>query len=125
MLSSNSAAALTRGIEWAIGGFMERHPLLTALLEDDRIYDIPKTLLGSDFILALSDALIRVGDTAWHGRNPSRESPTSTYHPTVKVGIYFETVKKETGCLRVIPGTTIASPSTSDHCGDRTTIQLI
>ena len=53
--------------EWSIGGFLERHPLLTSLLDDDRIYGIPEALLGPDFVLEMTDGHVRAGDTSWHG----------------------------------------------------------
>ena len=46
---------------------MERHPLLISLLDDDRVYGIPETLLGPDFILEMTDGHVRGGDTPWHG----------------------------------------------------------
>ena len=98
------AGALSGEKEWAIGAFWERHPLLTSLIDDERIHQIPESLLGPDFFLLLTDGHVRVGDTDWHGRRGSHESPTSTHLPTVKVAIYFESLKKENGCLCVIPG---------------------
>ena len=36
---------------WSLGAFVERHPVLTEWLVDDRFYSIPETLLGPDFLL--------------------------------------------------------------------------
>ena len=84
--------------------FMERHAQLTALVDDDRIHDIPETLLGPDFILNCTDAHIRRGDTLWHGRDPSKEAPDAASLDGARVCIYFDPLDKQNGCLRVIPG---------------------
>tara|TARA_Y100000590_G_scaffold280583_1_gene315234 strand:+ start:1185 stop:1976 length:792 start_codon:yes stop_codon:yes gene_type:complete len=88
---------------WSIGGFLERHPYLSSLLEDDRIYGIAETLLGSDFILEMTDGHVRGGDTAWHGRDPSKD-PSSCPNKTARIGMYFDELDEHNGCLRVIPG---------------------
>ena len=97
-------AVLSGDKSWAIGAFWERHSLLASLIDDERIHQIPESLLGPDFFLELTDGHVRVGDTAWHGRKGSDESPDSTHLPTAKVAIYLESLKKENGCLCVIPG---------------------
>ena len=65
---NESADALDSDEGWSIGGFMERHPLLITLLDDDRIHGIPETLLGPDFVLEMTDGHVRGGNTPWHGR---------------------------------------------------------
>ena len=79
--------------------FFERRPSLIGLLEDDRIYETVEDLLGPGFILVLTEAHLSVGDTQWHGG-----SRTRGVLPNVKMGIYLESVTRDNGCLRVIPG---------------------
>ena len=79
--------------------FFERRPSIRGLLEDDRIYGTVEDLLGPGFILALTEAHLSVGDTQWHGDHRTRG-----VLPNVKMGIYLDSVARDTGCLRVIPG---------------------
>ena len=84
---------------------MERHPALANWVDDDRIYDIPETLLGPDFFLLHTAGVVYRGDTPWHG-GFSPETPQS-YKPfaNAKIAMYFDSLSKDDGCLRVIPGT--------------------
>ena len=96
--------ALTSGSGYDLGAFVERHPVLTDWLVDDRTYGIPETLLGPDFSLELTAGAVYRGDTPWHGGySPDKPEP---YQPItlVKTAMYFDSLKKDTGCLRVIPG---------------------
>jgi len=98
------ANALRDAEGWSIGGLMERHPVLMPFLDDDRIYEIPETLLGPDFVLEMTDGHVRAGNTPWHGRDPRNEKSATLHRANVRVCIYFDSLNKETGCLRVIPG---------------------
>ncbi|MCY4117922.1 MAG: phytanoyl-CoA dioxygenase family protein [Caldilineaceae bacterium] len=82
----------------AVMGCIEKRPLLTKLLEDDRIYLPIEQLLGEGFIWNGSDGNLYVGDTLWH--------PDGSEHDygCIKVAFYLDPVDKDTGCLRVIPG---------------------
>ena len=95
--------ALSGPPTWSTGAFVERHPLLTHWLADDRIYGIPEALLGPDFILETNGGFVYWGDTLWHGGFSPDESPAS-YYNVAKVAMYFDPLAKEDGCLRVIPG---------------------
>ena len=76
----------------------ERSPILVGLLEDERIYGLAESLLGPDFILMSTEGNRFVGDTPWH-------SDGSTIPvPSIKVAWYLDSIQKDTGCLRVIPG---------------------
>jgi len=90
--------------QYALMGFMERHPRLYDLVDDDRIYEIPETLLGPDFYLSSTDGHIRSGDTPWHGLKVSDDSGTYAERPNARVCLYFDTLTQENGALRVIPG---------------------
>ncbi|MCZ6676670.1 MAG: phytanoyl-CoA dioxygenase family protein [Candidatus Poribacteria bacterium] len=79
--------------------FFERSPLLTQFIEDDRIYMLGEDLLGPDFILNATEGNLHVADTAWHGGGPEPEPV-----PHIKIAFYLEPNTKETGALRVIPG---------------------
>ena len=85
------------------GAFMERHPALANWVDDDRIYDIPETLLGPDFVLQYNGGAVWRSDTSWHGGLGPEERPSPPYK-TAKIAMYFDSLKKENGCLRVIPG---------------------
>ena len=79
--------------------FFERDPLLADLVDDDRIHQIPESLLGPDFFLDGTEGNLRVGDTPWHG---ATEFTEDLRH--IKVTMYLDSATKDTGCLRVIPG---------------------
>ena len=79
--------------------FFELDSQLTNLLDDDRIHQIPESLLGSDFFLDQTEGHQRVGDTPWHGSTNFSDGIRF-----IKVAMYLDTLVRSTGCLRVIPG---------------------
>ncbi len=79
--------------------FIERREGLSRLADDDRIYLPIEQILGPGFLWVESDGNLYVGDTRWHGGDGK---PEALAH--VKVAIYPDRVTRETGCLRVIPG---------------------
>ncbi|MSS71316.1 MAG: hypothetical protein EXS64_07485 [Candidatus Latescibacteria bacterium] len=87
-------------------GCIERRPALAGLVEDDRVYGVLEDLLGPDFVWITSDGNYYVGDTSWHP-DIKRWNPayalTATYR-VIKIAFYLDPVGKDTGCLRVIPG---------------------
>ena len=95
--------AFTSDPGFGIGAFMERHPALAYWVDDDRTYNIPETLPGPDFLLQYNGGAVWRGDTPWHGSLGSEERPSPPYK-TAKIAMYFDSLKKDTGCLRVIPG---------------------
>ena len=96
--------AITDSEKFGIGAFCEQHPVLRDWLVDDRIYGIPESLLGSDFILDLNSGYIFTGDTLWHGGFAPDETEES-FNTVCKVVMYFDSLTKENGALRVVPGT--------------------
>ena len=82
----------------SIFGMVERNPELVDLVVDTRIYDSIAQILGPGFIWTASDGNFWVGDTQWH---PDRHD---RIWPLIKVAMYLDPVTKDTGCLRVIPG---------------------
>ena len=89
--------------------FLERRPSLTRLAEDDRIYNVAEQLLGPEILWVLSDGSLYVGDTQWHSATDG-EPPVLDH---VKVVIYADPLTRDTGCLRVIPGS--HSPEYQQH----------
>ena len=75
--------------------FFELKPLLSTLVDDDRIYNIGLDLLGPDFLLVQTEGRSRVGDTPWHG--PVAEENATR---TAKIGFYLDELRRDTGCLQ-------------------------
>ncbi len=80
--------------------WLERHPVMRDLIDDERIHQIPESLLGPDFWLDGTEGHLRVGDTPWHG-----DDIHDADLGWVKVAMYLDPLTKDDGCLRVIPGT--------------------
>jgi hypothetical protein len=85
--------------------FIDQSVRLSALIDDPRIHGIAESLLGEDFNYMGSDGNLYAGDTGWHsdGQHPEIRH--------VKLAFYLDPLTRETGCLRVIPG--------SHRMGDR------
>ena len=81
-----------------VQSFVERRPLLCQLIDDDRIYLPMEQILGTDMLWLTSDGNLYVGDTDWH------HDATPRGYPQIKVALYLDPVRRDTGCLRVIPG---------------------
>ena len=92
----------------AVQPFFERKPFLSQLPADDRIYGLAEGLLGPDFLLIGTEGNLHVGQTPWHGGTREGDSL-----PGIKVTFYLDSVTKETGALRVIPGS--HRPSSPDY----------
>ena len=78
--------------------FLDQHERLCALLDDPRIEGTLSSLLGDDFNYFGSDGNYYAGDTQWHSDGFHKE----IRH--VKIAFYLDTLDKDSGCLRVIPG---------------------
>lgn len=85
--------------------FIDQRERLCALLDDPRILAIAYSLVGEDFNYVGSDGNYYVGDTGWH----SDGWHTDIRH--IKIAFYLDPLTRDTGCLRVIPG--------SHHIGNR------
>jgi ectoine hydroxylase-related dioxygenase (phytanoyl-CoA dioxygenase family) len=85
------------------------------LVDDERIHQIPESLLGPDFWLDGSEGHLRVDNTPWHA-----DTSTADDIDVIKVAAYLDPLTEETGCLRVIPGThTRGSPDRFADLRDR------
>ena len=124
VLEFSTAADGTRifkiGTQWFIGRVenkIDKQPAFGALLEDERITGAVETLLGPGWYRTGNVANRYAGDTAWHpdlGWDPHfpkgksdpawPESGPMHYYEGLKVGVYLDPLTKDTGCLRVIPG---------------------
>lgn len=78
--------------------FMDQSERLCALLDDPRIHDIAASILGDDFNYSGSDGNYYAGDTHWHSDG------WHTHHGTIKIALYLDPLTRDTGALRVIPG---------------------
>ena len=83
--------------------FFERRPFMSKLADDDRIYNIGVDTLGPDFVLDCTEGNLHIGDTDWHCQQPG-----DFFLPNVKITFYPEPLTRDTGCLRVIPGSHVA-----------------
>ena len=79
--------------------FVDHRAKLCALLDNPRIEGAAASVIGEDFNYVSSDGNYYTGDTTWH---------SDGYHTVgkwIKVAFYLDKVTKDTGALRVIPGT--------------------
>ncbi|MCE9590126.1 MAG: phytanoyl-CoA dioxygenase family protein [Planctomycetes bacterium] len=79
--------------------FPDKSPLLSGLLDDPRIHGLATSILGDDFNYMPSDGNYYAGDTGWHSDGWHQ---TDIMH--IKVAYYLDPLTRDTGCLRVIPG---------------------
>jgi len=80
--------------------FLDQSEYLSTLLDDHRIHDIATSLLGDDFNYMGSDGNFYVGDTKWHSDSyGGRGGPRH-----IKIAFYLDPLTRDTGALRVIPG---------------------
>jgi hypothetical protein len=71
---------------------------LCALLDNAKVVGVASSLMGDDFNYLGGDANYYVGDTGWH---------SDGWHDCglyIKMAFYLDRVTRDTGCLRVIPG---------------------
>ncbi len=111
-------ALVTEDVPWIVQGFEElfgqrdeKHDgtrrtiagtdsseRLCTLLDHPEVVGVAASLMGDDFNYLGGDANYYVGDTSWH---------SDGWHDVglfVKMAFYLDPVARETGCLRVIPG---------------------
>ncbi len=84
--------------------FVELSPILSNIVEDDRVYLAAQRLLGEGMVWTNSEGNITgYGAAPWH---PDRRNmaPGDLDYPRLKVMLYLDEVKAENGALRVMPG---------------------
>eukprot|EP01051_Picozoa_sp_SAG22_P014154 SAG22_NODE_1677_length_3828_cov_2.539019_4_plen_192_part_00 len=89
--------------------FIDQHPVLCALLDDERIEGVFASLLGADWVYLGSDGNFFVGDTDWHSdsdwgypERPSRGAHGAAPRRFVKMAFYLDEVTRAQGALRVM-----------------------
>ena len=85
--------------------FPDQSEFLSSLLDDPRIHDIAASILGDDFNYTSGDGNFYVSDTRWHS-----DGYDGTRIPSIKIAFYLDPLTRDTGAVRVIPG--------SHLCGD-------
>ena len=85
--------------------FPDQNEYLSNLLDDPRIHDIAASLLGDDFNYTSGDGNLYVGNTRWHS-----DGYDGTRIPSIKIAFYLDKLTRDTGAVRVIPG--------SHRCGE-------
>ena len=93
--------------------FIDQHPYFCGLLDDPRIEGVAGDILGHDFNYSNSDGNFYVGDTGWHS-DLGHAAP----YLTMKIAFYLDEVTKDTGCLRVIPGSHTSGDSFAGTLSD-------
>ena len=86
----------------AVYRFVERRPFLSTMPTDDRIFEPIEDLLGPGFYWIGGDGNLHVGNSQWHPDSSGQEDEFS--FDRIKIALYLDPVGKNTGCLRVIPG---------------------
>jgi hypothetical protein len=84
-------------------GICEMRPGLMRLIDDDRIYLPIEQLLGPSPVHLGSDATLFTGSKSWHPDGAPRNEAEFGYL-RIKVAFYLDPLGKDTGCLRVLPG---------------------
>ncbi|NKB68286.1 MAG: hypothetical protein GKR89_14585 [Candidatus Latescibacteria bacterium] len=95
--------------------FIDRSEVLSSLLDDPRILAIAKTLLGDDFNYMGSDGNYYVGDTQWH--SDGGHAANAPRH--LKMAFYLDPLSRDTGALRVIPGSHLKGEGYADDLQER------
>ena len=94
-----------QGEHQSIAPFIELSRELSQLAEDDRIYRPIEQLLGAGFVWGGSEgnkgSFNQEQSHAWHCDRPGEEQPD---YVRIKLMLYLTATKKETGALRVMPG---------------------
>jgi hypothetical protein len=80
--------------------FIDQNTYLSTLLDDPRIHGIAASILGDDFNYMGSDGNFYTGDTRWHSDGYGGRG--GMLH--IKIAFYLDPLTRDTGALRVIPG---------------------
>ena len=83
----------------AILPFPDQSEYLSSLLDDPRIHDVAASLCGDDFNYTSGDGNFYTGDSMWHSDGYGSRPVLS-----IKMAFYLDPLTRDTGALRVIPG---------------------
>ena len=83
----------------AIFPFPDQSEYLSSLLDDQRVHDIASSICGEDFNYTSGDGNFYTGDTQWHS-----DGYTARPVLSIKMAFYVDAITRDTGALRVIPG---------------------
>ena len=93
-----------------VSPFIEHGRELVDLPEDDRMYQAMEQLLGDGFVWGgsegVSGSFNETNDHQWHS---DRGGQIDLNYRRIKIMIYLQAMRQETGALRVIPGSHHAS----------------
>jgi hypothetical protein len=81
--------------------FVTKHPTLNRLREDPRVLGIVSSLLGDNYEYAESDGNLFDCESLWH--SDTYGAPMLIHH--VKLSFYLDSLRADSGAIRVIPGT--------------------
>ena len=93
--------------EIRLGQVVERDPLLRGLATDDRVWPAVEALMGPGFIWVGSEGNIsNRAEIKWHSDRKYYRSGEEHWidYPQVKLMLYLDELHRDSGCLRVIPG---------------------
>ena len=79
--------------------FPDLSEYLSTFLDDPRIHDIAASICGEDFNYTGGDGNFYVGDSHWHSDGYDGHRLMS-----IKIAFYLDPLTRDTGALRVIPG---------------------
>lgn len=82
----------------SIGPFIERNERLCTLLDNPKVDGLFASLIGDDYMYHGSGADLYVGDGMWHP--DCHDAPNMQ----LKWAMYLDPLTKDTGALRVVPG---------------------
>ena len=93
------------GLHQSVVPFVEKSARLTELVDSDRIYGTVEDLMGPDFRWSGSEGnkgpINERREHAWHADRPGTREAA---YPRLKIMIYLEPTTRDSGALRVIPG---------------------
>jgi Phytanoyl-CoA dioxygenase (PhyH) len=115
LFSQSEIADITEGFETSIRQFaggdqhdgskhtlllgpIERLPAMCALLDDPRLLGLIGGVIGDDFNYSCGDGNYYIADSRWHADGHWGELFA------VKVAFYLDPVRRDSGALRVVPG---------------------
>ena len=89
----------------AVSPFVELGAGLTKLPEDDRVYEPMRQLLGPRFVWGGSEGMSgSFNETNSHDWHSDRAGQIDLQYKRIKIMIYLQAMRRDTGALRVIPG---------------------